>query len=218
MGTAPVDPRATPEMDPALRIRLADLCEEGWEIWDRFDRSTGVESFHPFVAADYDVVLKALIPFRAPGLKFLEWGSASGIITIMADLLGFQAFGIELDPELVRIARTLALRLDSGATFTEGSFLPQGYRFRPPDGDGRLGTIGHGPSGYIQMGRHLDEFDLVFAFPWGGEEPLMLDLIRVYGRPDAHLLLHTVNDGVRVYREGRLIGENGPAGPRIPKG
>lgn len=199
--------REVPEVEPALRVRLADLCEEGWEIWDRFDRSMGgVGDFHPFVAADYEVVLKALLPFRTPGLMFLEWGSASGVITIMADLLGFSAFGIELDPQLVRIARALALQLDSGATFTEGSFLPRGYRFRPPDGDGRLGTIGQGPSGYLRMGHQLDEFDLVFAFPWGGEEPLMLDLIRAYGRRGAHLLLHTVNDGVRVYREGRLVG------------
>ena len=124
----------------------------------------------------------------------------------MADLLGFQAFGIELDKELVQIARELAVRGNSGATFARGSFLPQGYRFRPPDGDGRLATIGQGPSGYLEMGHHLDEFDLVFAFPWGGEEPMMLDLMRAYGRPDAHLLLNTVNDGVRVYRDGRLVG------------
>ena len=206
MGTGPGSSRATHAVDPALRARLVDLCEEGWEIWDRFDRTARTEDFHPFVAADYDVVLDALLPFRAPGLKFLELGSASGVITIMADLLGFQAFGIELDAELVQIARALALQLDSGATFTQGSFLPQGYRFRPPDGDGRLGTIGHGPSGYLQMGHHMDEFDLVFAYPWGGEEPLMLDLLRVYGSPDAHLLLHTVNDGVKVYRQGRLVG------------
>ncbi|MGW8268748.1 MAG: hypothetical protein ACWGSQ_20450 [Longimicrobiales bacterium] len=198
--------RPVPEVDPALRLRLADLCAEGWEIWDRFDTSTGVGNFHPFVAADYEVVLEALLPFRAPGSMFLEWGSASGVITIMADLLGFRAFGVELDPELVRIARALALQLDSGATFTEGSFLPQGYRFRPPDGDGRLGTIGQGPSAYLRMGHALDEFDLVFAFPWGGEEPLMLDLIRTYGRRDALLLLYTVNDGVRVYRGGRRVG------------
>jgi hypothetical protein len=55
------------------------------------------------------------------------------------------------------------------------------------------------------MGHHLDEFDLVFAFPWGGEEPLMLDLMRAYGRADTHLLLHTVNEGVKVYRDGRPV-------------
>lgn len=218
MPKDPSEGRANKEVETSLRKRLMELCEEGWEIWDRFDRSTGVGEFHPFVAADYEVVLDALLPFRAPGLKFLEWGSASGVITIMADLLGFQAFGIEIDRELVRIARDLALRVNSGATFAQGSFLPQGYRFRPPDGDGRLGTIGHGPSGYLQMGHHLDEFDLVFAFPWGGEEPLMLDLMEAYGRPDTYLLLHTVNDGVRIYRDGRPVGDGQRTRPLGPNG
>lgn len=191
----------TLENEPALRIRLAELCEEGWEIWDQFDRDKGVGEFHPFVAADYDEVLTTLLAFRAPGKKFLEWGSASGVVTIVADLLGFQAFGIELDPDLVAIAQALAERVGSGATFTQGSFLPQGYRFRPPDGDGRMGTIGHGESGYQKMGRPMDEFDLVFGFPWGGEEALMLDLARAYGRADGTLLLQTVNQGVQIYRQ-----------------
>ena len=30
--------------------------------------------------------------------------------------------------------------------------------------DDRLGTIGQGASVYLQLGQHLDEFDLVFAF------------------------------------------------------
>ena len=28
---------------------------------------------------------------RGPGLRFLEWGAATGVITIIADLLGFDA-------------------------------------------------------------------------------------------------------------------------------
>ena len=102
-------------------------------------------------------------------------------------------------------AQALAARYDSNARFVTGSFLPEGYVWRPHGGDARLGTIGQGSSGYLQLGRHLDEFDLVFAFPWGGEEPIMLDLMRAYGRSDALLLLNTVDDGVRVYQGGRLL-------------
>ena len=76
-------------------------------------------------AADSEVVLEALLPHRGPGLKFLEWGSASGVITIMADFLGFQACGIELEGELVEIAEALAARYDSKARFVEGSFLSE---------------------------------------------------------------------------------------------
>jgi hypothetical protein len=197
-----------PALDPALRTRLHALAEEGREIWDRFDMEVRANGFHPFVAADYENVLQALLAQRAPGQRFLEWGSATGIITIMADLLGFQAYGIELDARLVQTARELAAKHGSGARFAAGSFLPNGYRYRPRHGDGRLGTIGDGESGYRELGVPLDDFDIVYAYPWGGEEPMMLDLMRTYGGRDARLLLLTGSE-VRVYRGGRLV--SGPA-------
>lgn len=184
-------PGAPTELSPELRARLDALCDEGWEIWDRFDAEVRQQSFHPFVAADYRVVLDALIPLRAPGLRFLEWGSATGVITIMADLLGFEAYGIELDRVLVDQARDLAHRTASGARFTTGSFLPTGYRWKDRQGDSRLGTIGSGDSGYLEMGRPLEDFDVVFGYPWAGEEPMMVDLMKVHGRAGARLLLHT---------------------------
>jgi hypothetical protein len=126
----------------------------------------------------------------------------------MADLLGFDACGIELDPHLVATARTLAARHGSGARFVAGSFLPAGYRWRRGDGDSRTGTIGDGPSGYQQLGHALDDFDVVFGYPWSGEAALMQDLMQRYGRPDALLLLHDTAGGVRAYRGGRGAGES----------
>ena len=189
--------------DAILNARLDALCAEGWAIWEHFDRTVREPGFHPFVAADYDVARAALLPLRAPGRRFLEWGSASGIITIMADLMGFDACGIELDASLVATARALATRHGSGARFVAGSFLPAGYGWRSRDGDRRTGTIGDGPSGYLQLGRALDEFDVVFGYPWGGEVPVMQDVMQRYGRPDALLLLYDTNDGVRAYPGGR---------------
>lgn len=196
---------ARPELDEALGARLSALSAEGWDIFERFDLEVRDREFHPFIAADYDVVLTALLAHRGPKLRFLEWGSASGVITIMADMLGYEACGIELDASLVATARALAARFDSGATFVAGSFLPNGYAYNPKGGDGRTATIGEGASGYLQLGHALDDFDVVFGYPWGGEEPMMLDLMRCYGRPDALLLLHGVNDGVKGYRGGRQV-------------
>lgn len=189
-------------LDPEIRARLEALCEEGWELWARFDVEVRQQAFHPFVAADYPVVLEALIALRAPGLRFLEWGSATGVITIMADLLGFEACGIEIDRDLVVQARDLARRMGSGARFAAGSFLPTGYHWKTRGGDPRLGTIGYGDSGYLELGMPLEEFHLVFGYPWDGEEPMMHDLIKMHGRPDARLLIPRGN-GVKVYRGGR---------------
>ena len=192
-------------MDAHLRSRLEALCAEGWALWDRFTEELGLERFHPFVAADYEVVLETLLRCRGPGLRFLEWGSATGVITVMADLLGFEAYGIELDPDLVATARDLARKFDSLARFAAASFFPEGYRWRAGDGDNRIGTLGTGPSGYLALGRSLDEFDVVFAYGWDGEEPVMLDVMKRYGRPDALLLLHSATSGVRAWRGGRQV-------------
>ena len=145
--------RMTPHApDAALDARLDAVCAEGWEFWEHFDRTVREPRFHPFVAADYAVVRAALLTLRAPGRRFLEWGSASGVITVMADLMGFDAYGLELDASLVETARALATRHQSGACFVAGSFLPGGYRWRGRDGDTRTGTIGDGAPGYLELG------------------------------------------------------------------
>lgn len=189
--------------DAALHARLDALCADGWALWEEFERTARGPDFHPFVPADYGALRAALLALRAPGRRWLEWGSASGTITVMADLMGFEACGIELDAALVATARALAERHGSRARFVAGSFLPAGYRWRTRDGDARTGTIGDGPSGYLQLGHPLEDFDVVYGYPWAGEAPLMLDLMRRYGRADAVLLLNDAVDGVRAYPGGR---------------
>lgn len=187
-----------------LQLVLDALMEEGWEIFDRFDNEVRQKDFHPFVPADYEAVLAVLRAQFRPGLRFLEWGSATGVITIMADLLGYEAYGIELDAGLVDTARELADKYGSGARFAAGSFLPMGYRWRNRDGDERKGTIGEGDSGYALLGVPLDDFDLVYGYPWDGEEPMMRDLMQRYGGPSARLLLNGGKQGLRVLdRDGR---------------
>lgn len=184
--------------------RVLPLLQEGWEIFDRFDNEVRQKHWHPFVAADYERVLAALLPLRAPGSRFLEWGSATGVITILADMLGFEAYGIELDPALVDVSRELATRYGSTARFAQGSFLPAGYEWKPRGGDARRGTIGDGASAYPVLGHPLDDFDLVYGYPWTGEKPMMLDLMRCYGRSDAILLLHGA-EGTQAFRGGRRM-------------
>jgi hypothetical protein len=203
-------------LDPVLRARLHSLIDEGAEIYDRFDREVREQNWHPFVPGDYGGILQTLLEFRAPGRKFLEWGSATGVVVVMAELLGFDAYGIELDGGLVAIARALAERYESRARFVAGSFLPTGYRWRPKTGDGRLGTIGQGVSAYAELGHGLDDFDAVYAYPWSGEEPMMLDLMRTYGNSKAHLLLHG-DHGVNVYAGGRLVSAALTGAPPLPR-
>jgi len=194
-----------PDLERELGARIDALCEEGREFWHRFDAEVRQGDWHPFVAADYHSVRAALVSLRKPGRRFLEWGSATGVVTIMADLLGFDSCGIELDSSLVDVARELASRWRSNARFAAGSFIPMGWEWKLSDGNGRHGTIGRGRSGYLELGRSLDDFDVVYAFPWMGEEPMMLDLMRCHGREDVLLMLHTTENGTRIYQGGRIL-------------
>jgi hypothetical protein len=188
----------------ALAVRLDALIEEGTDLWERFDREVRTNHWHPFVASDYGRALQALMDAHAAGRTFLEWGSATGVITILADLLGFEASGIELDAELVAVARDLASRHGSRARFAVGSFVPAGYQPKFRHGDDRLGTIGDGPSGYRELGHPLEDFDVVYAYPWMGEERVLLDLFNRYGGKHALLLLHGEN-GITTHRHGRVV-------------
>jgi hypothetical protein len=193
----------TPDLDQKLQARLDGLCEEGDEMATRFENDVRSKQWHPFKPAKYRVVLQALIKYRGPNIRFLEWGSATGVITIMADLLGYEACGIELDASLVEVSRELAERNQSKARFAAGSFLPTGYRWEPESGDGRLGTIGEGMAGYDELGIDLKEFDVVFGFPWDGEDDMMLDLMTECGGTEARLLVNMANRGIYEYRGGQ---------------
>ena len=193
-------PHTGAELGAELRARITALIEDGRAFFERFDSDVRQKHFHPFVPADYDSVLQELVSLRAPGLRFLECGSATGVVTIMADLLGFDAYGIELDGELVRVARALALKHESRAQFAAGSFLPAGYAWESSSGDRRLGTIGEGRSGYLELGHPLDEFDIVFAYPWPGEEAIMHDVMQRYAGDGARLVIHGFEHTVHVYR------------------
>lgn len=202
-------------LEPLLRERIEALQEEGRAIFDRFEREVRSAEFHPFKPADYRAVTRTLLAFRGRCRTFLEWGSATGVIAITADMLGFDASGIEIDASLVDTARDLARRYGSEARFAAGSLLPDGYEWRAPSGDPRLGTIERGEPGYPLLGRGLSDFDLVYGYPWTGEDGMMLDIMRRCGGEGARLLINRGSEGMKVYRISEGAAHREPLDPRI---
>lgn len=58
-----------------------------------------------FVPCDYEMAWRMLDAF--PRGRFCEWGSGWGIVTGLAELLGFQATGVEIDEQLAVESRRL---------------------------------------------------------------------------------------------------------------
>ena len=203
------DGQAEPDVEAVLKERLRRICDDGRAVWGTFEAQIRNHRFHTFVPGDYECVLAALTALwvkvgmegRAP--RLLELGSATGVIAIMADLVGYEACGIEIDPHLVEVARALAARHEAPVRFATGSYLPDGYEWEDDRGDKRLGTIGVAAPAYAELGHALDYFDVVYAYPWQGEQEIVHDLMARHGAANAWLLLHGGEGGVSLFRGGK---------------
>jgi hypothetical protein len=132
--------------------------------------------------------------------RLLEWGSGFGVITGLAAGLGFDAHGIELDATLVPEAERLLAAHRLRATFACGSFVPDDYDAEA-SADLETRTVLGQPAAYDALGRDLDEFDVVFAYPWPTEEAMYCELFRRRAGHGAILVTYSRQEGVRSYRK-----------------
>jgi len=183
--------------------KLAELRREFEELWAQADRLWdgvyGDEWFGAYVAADFSAVLHELWKLRGRGKTFLEWGSGLGVVAIMASRLGFDAYGIECVPQLVRWAEELADEFDSDARFACGSFIPNEFDWSPEKGSFEDRTDFDGPAAYDQFDMALVDFDIVYAYPWPSEHELYRNIMRECGSTNALFLSYDVREGVEVH-------------------
>jgi hypothetical protein len=197
-------------LPPEADIRLVDgellvppdratrsLWKEAGRIWDRYHDK---RDFHSFVAADYAEVYRALVQLRGRVTTVLEWGSGLGVVTIMASNLGFEAYGIESESGLVDCSRVLAASYGREARFAAGSFIPAEYEWDPEAMDDTHRSDVEAEPGYDELGMDLQDFDLVYAFPWPDELLLFQDIIRKCARDDTLFLWYDAREGIQLSR------------------
>jgi len=158
-----------------------------------------------FVPSDFELVYRALVAIKsarlATGRRFVEWGSGIGVVTCLAATVGFDAVGIEIEPRLVDVAEQLALEHGIVTQYACGSFVPQGIEPRMDwSGDVTWLATG-GADGYAELELEPDDFDLVFAYPWPGEEQVIFDLFAQTASIGTLLLTYHGQEGVRLRRK-----------------
>ena len=173
---------------------FSPLWSEAYEIWGKFENAIGFETYVP---ADYSAVLSSLQSLQGKATTILEWGSGLGVVTIMASRLGFEAYGIEVAPQLVKHARKLAKRYAPRATFAEGSFVPNDYQWAADQGEDDTRPNLNAADGYDALDMRLSEFDVVYAYPWPDEHALFADMLRGRGRPGGWLLTYDIRAGMQ---------------------
>lgn len=164
-------------------------------------------SIPAFVPSDFEQAYRALSWIQsahlATGRRFLEWGSGIGAVTCLAALAGFDAIGIEIEPPLVEIAESFAEDQAIDVEFACGSYVPTGA-------ESLVDILGEvtwlrtdGPDSYVDLELDPDDFDVIFAYPWPGEEQVIFDLFGHSAAVGALLLTFHSQDGLRLKRKVR---------------
>lgn len=157
--------------------------------WDQWHQ----RPIEQYVACDFGYVAQSLrfvVESKLlEGNTFCEWGCGFGVVTGLASLLGMEAIGIEAEPFLVEAGRKLLKHQKIEATLWEGNFLPRGAE-KLADHQSHHASMFHQiPPAYDEQDLQVDDFALIFAYPWPGEEHFLREVFARYARPNALLLM-----------------------------
>jgi hypothetical protein len=158
-----------------------------------------------FVPCDFGGAYRILQQLAAQaetgGTLFCEWGSGFGVVTCLAALLEFDAYGIEVDSTLVRASRRLAADFDLPVEFAHGSFIPEGDRMSMwADGSFAWLTTTEAPA-YEELGLATEDFGIIFAYPWPDEEKVLGQLFERHAGAGALLVTHHGGEDFRLRRK-----------------
>ena len=187
-----------------LPIQVRQWIEEARQRIEAFQDRWEKNRIEQFVAADYELVYQALVWLlqtqRTNGRRFLEWGCGFAIVSALASSLELDAIGIESESELLAQGRKTIAQWDVPIELVHGDFLPPGAESLADDPT--LPSLGHNVAcGYAQTESQLDDYAIVYAYPWPGEDEFHVDVFDRFAAPDALLLLFCGPNDVRLWRK-----------------
>jgi hypothetical protein len=160
---------------------------------------------HGFVPSDYAGAYKVLRTIStasaAPGPQFCEWGSGFGVVASLASMVDFTACGIEIEEDLVSAARRLAADFELDVEFVRDSFIPPGGENCADISITFAWLTQEAGAAEEGLGLAIDDFDVIFAYPWPDEERVIEDLFDRYAAVGAVLVTYHGIEGFRVQRK-----------------
>ncbi len=209
-----------PLIDVPLNIRERRLPRDVAEFLKEAD--TRIQDFiaerkvriSGFVPSDFEPVFHALDAMAenelATGNTFCEWGSGFGVVAMLAALLEFECYGIEIEDSLVGASRKLAEDFDLPVDFVTGSLVPTGGEpiVEQLCSRDNVWLFSNTDDAYDQLGMAPNDFDVIYAFPWPGEEAVIAALFDEYAAVGALLLTFGHIEGVRVRRKVVRVKQN----------
>ncbi len=162
-----------------------------------------------FISCSFEVAYLALRQITAArltnGKMFCEWGSGFGVTAALAAMMGFEAYGIEIDTDLCDASHRLARQFDIPVRFVAGSFIPEGSFQMIADARGKIGgdltLIAESDQAYEKLGKEIKEFDLIFAYPWPNDKNLTETIFDSYASRGSLLLTYNGSGTVQLQRK-----------------
>ena len=193
-----------PDALPPAPPKVARFIADAQSRIDAFIESHLPEPIHSFVPSDFPLVYGAIRHVAdehlAAGPLFCEWGSGAGVVTCLAGMVGFGACGIEFETDLVELSIRLAREYHLKVDFCHGNFVPYGgQKIADEVSEFEWLAVG-GPDPYDQMDLEIDDFDVIFAYPWPGEEHVIERLFERFASDGALLMTYNGTEGVRLFR------------------
>ena len=181
--------------------RLIDDANDRIEAFMLEDQSV----IEDFVPCDFHLLDQSLDWIERnqlmAGNRFCELGSGFGVATMLAANRGMESVGIEIEPVLVQRSRDFANELVVAARFFCGSFLPRDAASlleRFPDFENIETDEG---DVYREIGLAMNDFDLIFAYPWPRDWAFFEALFDAYAASGALLLTYRGRIGMSLVRK-----------------
>jgi hypothetical protein len=177
------------------------LTEAERRITD-FQQSAKIPGFVPSDFERVHAVLQAIAERSlAAGPRFCEWGSGFGVVAGLAAMLGFEAFGIEIESDLVEAARELADDFELPVEFVHGSFIPRGGEALFERQTAFSWLVAESDGAYESMELDADDFDVIFCYPWPDEQNVTAEVFEQFAADGAIIISFHGGDDIRVRRK-----------------
>lgn len=201
-----------PEAEISAQLaRLIETCSRGWELFFAENEDDEAPGFVPSIPEIVFDVLTEVTKQNLPRNRiFCEWGSGFGVVTCMAALLGYKAYGIEIEEELVRQSRAIARRLKIPVEIICTNLFPDGYGSHSGVDGIKLLTpesLSDGAGAnrcllrYDGMDIDVAEVGLFFVYSWPSERELMLNLFDSIAAEGTILVAYYTDRKVSVFRK-----------------
>jgi len=179
---------------------LIDTANDAIEAFMLADQTV----IEDFVTCDFHLLDQAITWIEQnhllTGNRFCEFGAGFGVGAMLAALRGMESVGIEIEPRLVEQASKVAEVLENDAKFYCGSFVPRGIEgldMLARDVEKTVVTVDGDV--YKLLGRDINDFDLIFAFPWPCEHHFFEAVFDACAADGALLLTYRGREGMNLF-------------------